>query len=142
MVPLINDKCENNFDDIYSHVMILISRRRMMILVKPRFWTFSIDVHDRRFTLSCLIKRYVFPFNINCMPSLDSYIPSKIFCTSIGCEILHVSRTVRSLINMVTHVDLLLMWMKKQSSECTHIISVLKMIFGKHFKVFHICRCS
>lgn len=27
--------------------------------------------------------------------------------------------------------------MKKQSSECTHIIPLLKIIIGKHFKVFH-----
>lgn len=27
--------------------------------------------------------------------------------------------------------------MKKQGSECTRIISLLKNIFGKHFKVFY-----
>ena len=37
---------------------------------------------------------------------------------------------------MVTRVNLLFIRMKKQGSECTLIISLLKNIFGKHFKVF------
>ena len=36
---------------------------------------------------------------------------------------------------MVTRVNLLLIWMKKQGGECTHFILLLKEIFGKHFKV-------
>lgn len=95
---------------------VLSSRRRMMILVKPRSWTFLIDAHDRKLTLSCLIKRRVCPLNINCMHYWDSYIP--IFCALIGYEILHVARAMRSLIRMVGLADLLSMWMEKQSSEC------------------------
>ena len=36
---------------------------------------------------------------------------------------------------MVTRVNLLLIWMKKQGSECTHFILLLKEIFGKHLNV-------
>ena len=76
---------------------------------------------------------------INHMPCLNSYIyiPSTIFRVSIGSEILYFVRAITNLINMVTHVDLLLIWMKKQSSECTHIFLLLRLIIGKHFKVFH-----
>ena len=38
---------------------------------------------------------------------------------------------------MVTRVNHLLRVMKKQGSECVRIISLLKKIFGKIFKVFH-----
>ena len=38
---LINDEFKNNFKDIYTHVMSLNSRMKMMILVKPRFWSFQ-----------------------------------------------------------------------------------------------------
>ena len=63
---LINDEFKNNFNDIYTHVMSLNSRMKMMILVKPRFWSFSIDVHDRKFTLSYLIKRHAFSYHRQC----------------------------------------------------------------------------
>ena len=66
LCALINDEFKNNFNDIYAHAMSLNSRRRMMILVKPRFRTFSIDVHDRKFTLSYLIKRDAFSYHQQC----------------------------------------------------------------------------
>ena len=37
---------------------------------------------------------------------------------------------------MVTRVSLVLKRMEKPGSDCAHIISSLKKIFGKHFKVF------
>ena len=38
---------------------------------------------------------------------------------------------------MLTRVNLLLIQIKNQGSECVHIISLLKDIFGKNFKVCH-----
>ena len=38
---------------------------------------------------------------------------------------------------MVTHFNLLWLRMKEQDSECTRIISLLRKIFGKLFKLFH-----
>lgn len=66
LCALINDEFKNNFNDIYAHAMSLNSRRRMMIFVKPRFRTFSIDDHDRKFTLSYLIKRDAFSYHQQC----------------------------------------------------------------------------
>lgn len=39
--------------------------------------------------------------------------------------------------NMVKRVNLLMVQMKKQGSECIRIIPSLKNILGKHFNVFH-----
>ena len=38
---------------------------------------------------------------------------------------------------METHVNFLLMWIKKHGIECNRNISLLKKIFYKHFRVFH-----
>ena len=66
-----------------------------------------------------------------------SNITSKIFYALIGSEILRITSTTTDLINMVRRVNLLLIQMKKQGSECTRVISLLKKIFGKHFKVLN-----
>ena len=48
---------------------------------------------------------------------LDSNIPSKIFYDSISSKILRIARKTADLINLVTHVNVLLIGMKKQVSE-------------------------
>ena len=58
------------------------------------------------------------------MPYLDISIPFKIFYALISPEILHINRSEIDLINMVTRVKLLLIWIKKQGSELVHIISL------------------
>ena len=60
----------------------------------------------------------------------------KIYYASVGAEILRIARTSRYLINMVKRVKLLSIWTKKQGSECTRIISLLKKMFGKDLKYF------
>ena len=48
---------------------------------------------------------------------LDSNIPSKIFYDSISSKILRIARKTADLINLVTHVNVLSIGMKKQVSE-------------------------
>ena len=60
----------------------------------------------------------------------------KTFDASVGSAILYIAETTTDLITMVTRFNLLLIRMKKQISKFTRIISLLKKIFGKHFKVF------
>lgn len=71
------------------------------------------------------------------MPYLGNNIPSQIFHASIGSEILHLFKRTAGLVNMIAHVNLLLIKIKKPGSEGTRIVSLLKKMFGKHFKVFH-----
>ena len=59
---------------------------------------------------------------------LDSSIRTKIFCTVVGSEVIYISRTTADLIYMVACVQLLLVQIEKQFSEC---------VFRKHFKPFH-----
>ena len=65
------------------------------------------------------------------MPYLDNNIPSKKFYASIGCEIPRMVGTTDP-ISMMKHVNLLVIRMKNEGSECP----ILKKIFAKHFKVF------
>ena len=69
------------------------------------------------------------------MPYLDSNIASKIYHASIGSEVLCLARTAMDLNIIVTNPNLLLR-MKKHCGEFTRIISLLKKIFGRTFKVF------
>ena len=95
------------------------------------------EVHDRKFTAKLFDQRNTLPIYINHMSYLDRNIPSKIFYASIGSEILNIVRITTDLVNMVTHVNLLLIWMKKKGNECTRVISLLNKIFLKYFKIYH-----
>ena len=95
------------------------------------------EVHDRKFTAKLFDQRNTLPIYINHMPYLDRNIPSKIFYTSIGSEILNIVRITTDLVNMVTLVNRLLIQMKKKGNECTRIISLSNKIFVKYFKTYH-----
>ena len=56
-------------------------------------------------------KTDVFPLYINCVPYMGNYMQSRIFHASIVSEILYVARTTSSMVNVVTFVNLLLIWM-------------------------------
>ena len=100
---------------------------------KASFLDLSIDVHDEKFPTMLFAKRVAFPIYNNRIPYLDSYIPSKLFIDSVKSEMIRIVRTTSDLINMITHANLLLIWMKKQGSECDCIISLLEKIFGNTY---------
>ena len=60
----------------------------------------------------------------------------KIFYASVGSEIPCIAGTTEDLIDMIEFVNLLLIWMKKQGSECACIVSLLKDFLGKYLKVY------
>ena len=101
-----------------------------MIHILKSFLDLSIEVHNRKLTTGLFDKKVIFPFFLSCIP-YDSNIPFPIFYASIGSEFLCFTRPLTDLINMVTHVNLLLIQMERQGSECTSITSSLKKIFGK-----------
>ena len=70
------------------------------------------------------------------MPYSDSNIPSKIFYSLLISEILRIARTKKDPTNLITVANLLLIRMKKQGSECVHIILILRKVFGKHLEYF------
>ena len=58
-----------------------------------------------------LDKTDVFPLYINCVPYIGNYIRSRIFHASIVSKILYVARTTSGVVNVITCVNLLLIWM-------------------------------
>ena len=85
-------------------------------------------------SLSCLIKEMLFPFiTIVCRIWV-----AKIFYALVNSEIKRIARITTDLINMVKRFNLLLIRMRKPSSYCTCIMSLLKKIFAKNLGVFHI----
>ena len=130
-----NDEFESNYNHIDSDE--LERHEENEDPCKASFLDLSIEVHDGKFTTNVFHRRNLIPFCINLMPYLDSNIPSKTFYALVRSETLHVARSATDLTNMVTRVNLLLIWMKKLGSSFICIISLLKKIFGKHFIVLH-----
>lgn len=79
----------------------------------------SIEVHDRKTTTKLLDKREEFPSYINHMPYLDIYILHKYFVLR---SVHKRKRKKTDMIIMVARAKLLLIKMKKLSSECVRII--------------------
>ena len=98
----------------------------------------SLEVYDRTFTTKFFHKRDAFFFYINRMPYLDNNIPSEKSYASVGSQIFCVGRTTTDLLR---RVNLLLIWMKKQSIKCICINSQLKRSSGstlRYFIILHI----
>lgn len=108
-----NDEFEITYTDIYPDELGL--QKVYEDTCKDSFLDISLDVIDRAFTSKLIDNTYVFPVYINHKHYLDSSILSKIFYTSVISEILCTT----NLINMVTHVNPLLLLMKKRNSEFT-----------------------
>ena len=106
------------------------SRTKIKTSSKASFLDLSVEVNNRRFTTKLFNEKDVFPIYINCMPYLDSNIPSKFVYTSAGSEIWCI---VRITANWFICVNFLLI----QYIKCVCIILQLNKIFGKLFKVFH-----
>ena len=100
-----NDEFENNYNKIYPDELQV--KKENADSCNASFFDLAIEVNDRKFTTDLFNKRDAFPFYSNHMPDLDSNIPTKKFCRSIGSEILPTT----DLINMRTHVNLLYMRM-------------------------------
>ena len=67
------------------------------------------------------------------MPYLDNNIPSKKFYASIGCEIPRMIGTTDP-ISMMKHVNLLVIRMKNEGSECPILKKILRNT-SKYLKV-------
>ena len=74
-------------------------------------------------------KRNVFPISFDCMPHLDSNIPSNIYYACESFEVLRFARTTSDINTFVTLSDRLLKRMQKWWSEHRSITSMLNKIF-------------
>ena len=66
------------------------------------------------------------------MPHRSSNIPSRIFYSSIGAEVLQIGRTASISVSFVQSSKKLLFRMFKQGAHKEKVVRVLKKAYGRH----------
>lgn len=77
-------------------------------------------------------KRDAFPFKIVRMPDKSSNIPSKIFNSSIGAEILRIARITSNFDSFISSCRALIQRMLAQGACKAGIKAIIKKVHGKH----------
>ncbi len=85
-------------------------------------------------------KRDAFNFTIVRMPYASSNMPSTIFYSSLGAEILRIARATSNVESFTVSSKSLIVRMVKQGAVMSKVHAVLKKFFGRHQQDFlHIC---
>ena len=104
------------------------SRRKMVVLVKARFWTFQQKSIIENLPLFELLKEVLFPFiSIKCPIWIAIYHQKYFMLQSIMR--FYMRFYVRALIRMIKRVNVFLKRMKKQCSECTCVHLIIEKNF-------------
>ena len=107
-------------------------------LKETSFLDLEISVSDNKtFLVKPYDKRDSFPFSIVRMPFLCSNIPSKIFYSSMGAEILRMARTTNQKSAFLLSSKRLINRMVNQGANINSVMKTLKKTFGRHFSIFH-----
>ena len=96
------------------------------------FLDIKISISGRSFETSLFDKRDSFPFSIVRMPYKCSNMPSKIFYSTIGAEILRIGRISSSSELFVSSAKPLVQRMLRQGANFKMISRTLKRIYGRH----------
>ena len=81
-------------------------------------------------------KRDNFPFSIVRMPYVGSNMPSKVFYSSLGAEILRIGRATNKCDSFKISSKKLVGRMLKQGGSKHKIQQSLSKLYGRHFEVF------
>jgi hypothetical protein len=100
------------------------------------FLDIDINIKNKKFETKLFDKRENFPFSIVRFPHKLSNMPSKMFYSTIGAEVLRISRVTISLKDMVFSVTLLLKRMYKQGADKDNTLTVCNKIIVRHHPVF------
>ena len=100
------------------------------------FLDLDLTIVDRKFNIKLFDKRDSFPFNIVRMPFILSNMPSTIFYSSIGAEILRISRASNNVHHFITSSRTLLRRMISQGAKHHRLVRVLKKTYGRHISTF------
>ena len=100
------------------------------------FLDLNIKINHNKFITSLYDKRDAFPFSIVRMPFKDSNMPSKIFYSSLGAEVLRIGRANNDNAAFFKSAKSIVDRMIKQGGSKLKITNTLKKIYGQHFTVF------
>ena len=127
---------ENNYMDIYPDELELKKENN-----NNKAATFlDLKIHitaNKQFSTSLFDKRDAFPFSIVRMPFLCSNIPTKMFYSSLGAEILRIARANNQKVSFFKSAKEIVSRMLNQGGNITRVTNTLKKIFGRHFDTFH-----
>lgn len=124
---------EKHFKEIYPEELDL--KKEKVSCTKASFLDIEIQIFGIIST-NLYNKRYSSPCEITCLPFFDSNIPSKIFYSSNGFEILHLARNTSDHVTFIVLVNKLLGRISKQRSQKKVTKILLNKIFGSHFEAF------
>ena len=125
-----HDEFERNFLEIYPPELQL--KKENIDHHNASFLDLDISICQNQFNLQLYDKRDSFPFSIVRMPYCCSNMPSSIFYSSIGAEILRIGRSTTTLDNFKRTARKLLLRMSKQGAQRSRLERLLIKIFNKH----------
>ena len=96
------------------------------------FLDLDISLRKQAFDVKLFDKRDAFPFDIVRMPQRQSNIPSRIFYSSIGAEILRIGRTSSNVVSFIESSKKLLDRMFTQGANKVKVALTIKRAFGRH----------
>ena len=101
------------------------------------FLDLNIVINNNTFQVSLYDKRDSFPFTIVRMPYHSSNMPSKIFYSSLGAEILRIGKANNNSCSFYNSARIIVQRMIKQGGKITNITKTLKKVFCKHYCIFN-----
>ena len=132
----VNDGLEflNHFKEIYPNELVLSQENEN--IQEATFLDLNIKIVDKRFTISLYDKRDGFPFNIVRLPYASSNMPSNIFYSSVGAEVLRIARATSLKVDFTRSVEILLERMFSQGATKKRITKTLLKTYGRHPAIF------
>ena len=100
------------------------------------FLDLDITIISGKFDLKLFDKRDAFAFDIVRMPHAHSNIPSKMFYSSLGAELLRIARATTKTESFSSSSNKLISRMTKQGGKGPRIINAINKIFGRHCEDF------
>lgn len=111
--------------------------------IKGSFLDLDICIENKKIEVTLFDKNDAFPFNIVRMPYSSSNMPSTIFYSSIGADVLRIAITTSNIAPLVSSYKKPLSRMFKQGALVPKVHSVLKKLFGRHQDDFlHSCKSA
>ena len=120
---------EQHFKEIYPPELELKKEHGN---ANASFLDLDITVKDSQFDIRLYDKRDAFPFKIVKMPHRESNMPSRIFYSSFGAEVLRIVRTSTESKSFFESSKRLLHRMVRQGANKERIVRTLKQNYGRH----------
>ena len=132
----INDQgeFEIHFKEIYPPEMELKKENNGSL--EASFLDLSISISSGVFNSKLYDKRDNFPFAIIRMPYRCSNMPSTIYYSSIGAEILRICKASTNKNDCINSAKLLISRMICQGAEKVRLRNTLRKFYGRHMQIF------